>query len=144
MKISKLLITGLLTVSPLAALANPGCGVGAEVWEGQKGLFSHLLAASTNGTFGSGFSLTSGTSGCDTSKPIVAATIFIDQNMEQVAEDMAMGNGEVVLALAELLEVQEKESFMTLMQENFEQIYTSENMSAQDVMQNIQGILITA
>ena len=143
MKISKLLITGLLTVSPLAALANPGCGLGAQVFDGNKGLFSHVFAATTNQT-GDIYSMTSGTSGCDTSKPIVAATIFIDQNMEQVAEDIAMGNGEVVLALAELLEVQEKESFMTLMQENFEQIYTSENMTAQDVMQNIQGILITA
>lgn len=143
MKISKLLITGLLTVSPLAALANPGCGMGAEVFDGSKGLISHLFALTTNQT-GAAYSMTSGTSGCDTSKPIVAATIFIDQNMEQIAEDMAIGDGEVVFALAELLEVQEKEIFMTLMQDNFEQIYTSENMSAQDIMQNIQGVIVSA
>ncbi|WP_438466901.1 DUF3015 family protein [Marinomonas sp. PE14-40] len=141
MRVSKVLAIGLLALSPLSAMANPGCGIGAEVWEGQKGLFSHLFAASTNGTFGSGFSLTSGTSGCDTSKPIVAATIFIDQNMEQIAEDMAMGEGEVVFALTELLQVQEKETFINLMQENFDQIYTSDSMSAEEVMQNIQGVV---
>jgi len=143
MKLSKLMVTGLLTLSPLAALANPGCGMGAEVFDGSKGLVSHLLALTTNHT-GAAYSMTSGTSGCDTSKPIVAATIFIDQNMEQIAEDMAMGEGEVVFALSELLEIQEKDVFISLMQENFDQIYTTDSLSAEEIMQNIQGVVVAA
>lgn len=141
MKVSKILATGLLALSPLAAMANPGCGMGSQVFDGSKGLFTHLFALTTNQT-GAAYSMTSGTSGCDTSKPIVAATIFIDQNMEQIAEDMAMGDGEVVFALTELLQVQEKETFINLMQENFDQIYTSDSMTAEEVMQNIQGVVI--
>ena len=140
MRISKILATGLLALSPIAAMANPGCGMGSQVFDGSKGLFTHLFALTTNQT-GAAYSMTSGTSGCDTSKPIVAATIFIDQNMEQIAEDMAMGEGEVVFALTELLQVQEKETFINLMQENFDQIYTSDSMSAEEVMQNIQGVV---
>jgi len=143
MKVSKLLVTGLLTLSPLAALANPGCGIGSQVLDGNKGFFSHMFALTTNQT-GISYSMTSGTSGCDTSKPIVAATIFIDQNMEQMAEDMAIGDGEVVFTLAELLNVQEKEDFIALMQENFDQIYTSDSLSAEEIMQNIQGVVVAA
>ncbi len=143
MKLSKLLVTGLLTLSPLAALANPGCGIGSQVLDGSKGFFSHMFALTTNQT-GVSYSMTSGTSGCDTSKPIVAATIFIDQNMEQMAEDIAVGEGEVVFTLAELLKVQQKEDFIALMQENFDQIYTSDSLSAEEIMQNIQGVVVAA
>ncbi len=142
MKTTKLLIASAVLAAPMFASANPGCGLGSQVFEGQEGVIPHVLAATTNGTFGNQtFGMTSGTLGCDTSKPVVAAAVFINENMDEVAESMATGQGEALATLAELLNVEEKEKFAALMQENFDAIYVSENVTAEEITANIEAVM---
>ena len=65
------LVLGLLSLGSMTAHADAaggnGCGWGNMVFEGQRGLFPHLLATTTNGTSGNAtFGMTSGTNGCNT------------------------------------------------------------------------------
>jgi hypothetical protein len=48
----KLIAGAMLLGASTLAFAQPGCGVGAMIWKGQPGIAPHVLAATTNGTFG--------------------------------------------------------------------------------------------
>ena len=142
MKKVSMLVAGAALAFPMLASANPGCGLGSQVFEGQEGVFAHVLAATTNGTSGNQtFGMTSGTLGCDTSKPVVAAAVFLNDNMDQVAEDMSQGEGEALDALAELLGVSDKDAFAATTQQHFNQIFTSETATAEEVMANIESVI---
>ncbi len=142
MKKVTMVIAGAALALPMYATANPGCGLGAQVFEGKDGPVAHVLAATTNGTLGNQtFGMTSGTLGCDTSKPVVAAAVFLNDNMDQVAEDMSQGEGEALDAFAELLGVADKAAFAASTQEHFEQIFSSEASTAEDVMSNLQRLI---
>jgi hypothetical protein len=133
-----------LISTPMLAAADPGCGLGATLWEGQDGIAPHVLAATTNSTLGNQtFGMTSGTLGCDTSKPVDAVAVFVNDNMDQVAESMASGEGEALDALAALLGVEtaDRAAFNQLVQSQFGAIYTSEQVSAADVMTNLVAAL---
>lgn len=139
-KISALLASAVFV--PVVASANPGCGLGSQVFDGQEGLPSHVLAATTNGILGNQtFGMTSGTLGCDTSETIQYAAIFVNKNMEELAENMATGEGEVLLTLATLLEVESPESFAVMMQQNFAKIFTSPEVTAEEVIANIKALM---
>ncbi len=142
MKKITLLLTSVALAMPMLASANPGCGLGSQVFKDKADTISHVLAATTNGTSGNQtFGMTSGTLGCDTSKPIVAAAVFLNDNMDQVAEDMSQGQGEALDTLAELMDVSDKDAFAALTQENFSVIFSSNDVTAQNVMDNIQSVI---
>src|SRR5690606_37656860 len=100
-----------------------GCGVGSMLFEGQSGLGPHVLAATTNGLYGTNtFAMSSGTLGCDVSGTIQAhAALYIDSNMDSIAMDMARGQGEALNALSAVMGVQKEDqaAFRTAMHENF-------------------------
>lgn len=142
MKKLHLILAGALLASPLLSHANPGCGLGSQVFEGEEGLFAHVLAATTNGTSGNQtFGMTSGTLGCDVTEPVVAAAVFINENMDEIAENMANGDGEALLTLAELLEVESNSEFASLTQENFATIFSHENITAEEVVSNLHSVM---
>ena len=67
----RILIGSLLAITSLSALAEapggPNCGWGNMLFEGERGLPSHFIASTTNGTSGNAtFGMTSGTNGCST------------------------------------------------------------------------------
>lgn len=126
----------LSSVAAQVAMANPGCGLGATIFEGKTGTVNHVLAATTNGTFGNQtFGMTFGTSGCDTSKSITLAAQFINNNMDRVAVDIAVGQGESLDALMALLKIEaaEQDYFKQLVKENFASIYSSSEVTADEV-----------
>lgn len=136
----KIIIAGLLSVAPIygmAAETGPGCGWGSMVFDGSDGLASHVMAATTNGTSGNQtFGMTSGTGGCDPSKPIQKmAYNFLDSNMDKVARDMATGNGESVTTLAGLMGVPEGKTqvFIKASQDNFGKIFSRDDVRSVDV-----------
>ena len=97
----------------------------------------------TNGTSGNQtFGITSGTSGCKKTKLVMneRAQEFVASNMDQLAKEIAMGHGESVDTLAELLAVEDKEAFASALQTNYKSIYTSENVKMADVLDNIATI----
>ena len=122
---------------------NTGCGLGSMVFEGQNGLMSQTLAATTNGIFGNQtFGITSGTSNCEQYKTFAyneKVDIFVAENMDNLARDIARGQGEYVNTLAVLMEVPDvkKASFRSQLQAHFSDIYTSDKVTHSEVVQNI-------
>lgn len=136
----RILIAGLIAAAPLMAQADetgPGCGLGSMVFDGKDGVASHVLAVTTNGTSGNQtFGMTSGTLGCDVSKPVkFMAYNFLDSNIDKVARDMATGNGESLNTLAGLLGVQDsdKEIFFQASQDSFATIFSRDDVKSNEV-----------
>jgi len=136
----RIIIAGLLSFAPIygmAAETGPGCGWGSMVFDGSDGVASHVMAATTNGTSGNQtFGMTSGTGGCDPSKPIQKmAYNFLDSNMDKVARDMAVGNGESVTTLAGLMGVPQDKTplFIKASQDNFGAIFSRDDIRSVDV-----------
>ena len=113
------------------------------VFEGQNGLMSQTFAATTNGTFGNQtFGITSGTSNCEQYKTFTyneKVNTFVAENMDNLARDIARGQGEYVNTLAVLMEVPDakKASFRSQLQAHFSDIYTSDKVTHSEVVKNI-------
>ena len=113
---------------------GPGCGLGSMIFKGKSGPVNHVLAATTNGSFGNQtFAMSTGTLGCETSSAITStASVFVDDNMETVARDMAMLMN---------IEAADRETFKQTLQASFDDIYTHENISSTEVLNNMAGVL---
>jgi len=127
--------------------ANTGCGLGSIVFEGKEGLVSQTCAATFNGTFGNQtFGITTGTSNCKQYETVWAneeLNRFVADNMDNLARDIAKGNGEYLNTLAVLMEVPdgERASLYAKLQTNFSNIYTSDKVNHVDVLKNIEAVV---
>lgn len=65
---------------------------------------------------------------------------FASVNSDQLAKEIAAGNGEMVDTLATLLKVENKLAFASKLQANYGNIYTSQDMKASEVLNNISHI----
>lgn len=126
---------------------NVGCGLGTIAWEGQSGQGPQILAATTNGTFGTQtFGITSGTSGCARGgrvyRPDELAT-FIGPNMDRFVQEMAAGRGETLASAADLIgiEAADRDAFYAATQRNFSRIVPSEAVTAGDVASTLNEVL---
>jgi len=135
--------TALLTTTAFAG-ANTGCGLGNQVISNQDSVLMQVFAATTNGTSGNQtFGITSGTSGCAKPAKFVSndkANEFVAGNMDTLALDISNGQGEALKTLATLLNVSNPETFASVLQTNFDKIYTSSNVSSADVIDNIVAL----
>ena len=126
------------------ATDNTGCGLGANLI-GDKGndslvgqlAITFLNSISGNQTFG----ITSGTSNCQ--KPARFAknelNEFVVANMDNLAKDIAMGYGESLDTLAELMDIPagDRAQFNAQLQSNFSNIYSSHDIESAAVIDNI-------
>ena len=105
-------IAVLSSIQVYASDKGPGCGVGKVVFEGKKGLGSHLGASSVNGTVGytvpshQSFAMSSGVLGCDTDQTVkteLKQTFFISNNVNDLMNDISKGEGDYLFAYGELL-----------------------------------------
>jgi hypothetical protein len=130
-----------------AGQSNYGCGLGSMIFKGNDGLVSQTLAATTNGILGNQtFGITLGTSNCARFSSLVSnekINIFVADNMDSLATDIAKGNGEYLNTLAVLMEVPEKErtDFYKKLQMNFANIYTSKEVTHDQVIKNIAALM---
>ncbi|CAI4033741.1 hypothetical protein DNFV4_04183 [Nitrospira tepida] len=111
------LVLGLCIMQGGIALATnpdtgPGCGAGKVLWadfKNQKNILPQAFMATTNGSFGSGtFGISSGTSGCTNDGQVWAehkVTTFASLNFENLAQEMAQGEGQHLSSLAALMGV---------------------------------------
>jgi hypothetical protein len=145
-----LLATALLGASFSAhavAPGGPGCGWGNLIFEGKSGMPVHFLATTVNGTSGNAtFGMTSGTNGCDTSGSLTysgESLLAMNGVLEEVAQDMAMGDGEALTALSVSMGIQteDRARFNALMHDNFASIFPSQDVSAGQVMENITAVM---
>lgn len=136
--------TVLLATSAMATVNNQtGCGLGSQIIKDDSTAIMLALQATTNGTSGNQtFGISSGTSGCKKTKFAMNEQTqrFVASNMDQLSKEIAMGHGEVVSTLAELLEVEDKSAFIASLQKNYNAIYTSSNVQMADVLDNVSAI----
>lgn len=126
---------------------NTGCGLGNMIFKeiGQDSILFQALAVTTNMFLGNQtFGITSGTLGCKKPTKVVEnekVEKFVADNMDSLAQDMAMGRGESLDTLAELMGVpaEKKAEFYAALQSNFTKIYTSANVQSADVIDNVSS-----
>ena len=147
----KTLIAAVLLGSSTSALAvapgGPGCGWGNMLFDGQSGLPIHLLATLVNGTSGNAtLGMTTGTNGCDTSGALSysgKSLLAMQGVLEEIAMDMAAGEGEALTALSVSMGVaaEDRAHFNSVMHDNFSQIFPSDSVSAADVADQISAVM---
>jgi hypothetical protein len=141
----------LFMVSGAAFAAEPrdncGCGLGTLLFDGKGGLVQQIFAATTNGFLGTQtFGISSGTLGCNQPSRWVSneqLNKFVADNMDNLAKDAAMGQGEYVDTLAELMDVpgSKRAEFSQMLQDNFSNIFTEASVSHVDVIENIAHLM---
>ena len=144
----------LVSIAAVAALSSAvyanvnnqtGCGLGAVIIKDDSSAVMLALQATTNGTSGNQtFGITSGTLGCKKTKFVMneRAEEFVASNMDTLAKEIAVGHGESVDTLAELLAVEDKALFASTLQANYNAIYTSQKVEMADVLDNISQTTI--
>ncbi|MDO9118633.1 MAG: DUF3015 domain-containing protein [Nitrospira sp.] len=116
----------------LAMAANPdtgpGCGLGKLAWQNyphQKVIGVQTMEATTNGLMGNQtFGISSGTSGCTNDGKFWAqekVNVFAALNFENLAQDMAQGQGEHLTSLATLMGIPaaQQPAFFAMTQEKY-------------------------
>lgn len=136
----------LMAAGSAWADAGPGCGLGHMLWQGKTGLPAHVLAATTNGTaYNQAFALTSGTSNCDPNAQVkneYQRKVFVAANFDDLARDVAQGNGERLAVLAELSGVApaDRGAFYRTAQQQFTTLFGGEN-NADSMLVALDGLI---
>ena len=107
---------------------GPGCGLGKLAWQNyphQKVIGIQTMEATTNGLMGNQtFGISSGTSGCTNDGKFWAeekVNAFAALNFENLAQDMAQGQGEHLASLATLMGIPaaQQPAFFAMTQEKY-------------------------
>ncbi|MDC0609706.1 DUF3015 domain-containing protein [Vibrio sp.] len=146
-----LAVAALAATLPLSHFAmaddDIGCGLGTMVFDGKSGKVFKVLGATTNGTSGNQtFGITFGTLGCDGTGTIDSKqklAMFIDGNLDNLARDMAKGEGETLATLSEVWGIQDadKASFDTMAKQNFAKVFKSESVTSSEVLNNLNSVI---
>jgi len=125
---------------------STGCGLGTTVWEGQSGVGPQVLAVTTNGTSGNQtFGITSGTLGCDQNDVIASAEVrkFAAANLDNLAKDMARGDGETLASLAAAMQVEpeDKPLLFATFKSNFTRIFPTDDVTSEDVLVAMRDVM---
>ena len=138
------LALGLLMATQAMADNGPGCGLGATVFKGKKGLIPHILAGTTNGTsYNQLFGITSGTLGCSDDavvKKDKEQEVFVASNLDSLSIDMAQGNGAHLDSLASLMGCTGEVSadFARMTQEKFNTLFPSDATGTTELLQGLK------
>lgn len=145
--VSIALLASVSASSAFAAQENTGCGLGTMLFDGKSGVGPQILAVTTNGTSGNQtFGISSGTLGCTQDGVVTSSeklSMFTSSNMDNLARDMSVGHGESLETMASLMGIEEedKASFYTTAQQNFDRIFTSENVTAEEVLASLNEVM---
>lgn len=129
-----------------ARAESTGCGLGTMVFEGQSGVAPQVLAVTTNGTsFNQTFGITSGTLGCDSNDVIASAEVrqLTVANLDNLAKDMARGEGETLASLATAMEIEvdDQPVLFAAFKSNFTRIFPDENVTAEEVLVAMRNVM---
>lgn len=119
-----------------------GCGLGSVLFGNKPGLVQ-VLAATTNGTFGTQtFGITTGTSNCEETRASLTATrTFIQANREAVSKDIARGSGETISSLSTLAGCSNAGAVGAALQSNFSSIFPNAQVSDVSVSDSVVSAL---
>ncbi len=141
----KILVSAIAAIAlSTSVMASPnsqtGCGLGSVIIKDDSSAVMLALQATTNATsWNQTFGITSGTLGCKKTKLVMneRAEEFVASNMDILAKEIAVGHGESIDTLAELLNIEDKATFSASLQSNYNSIYTSQKVEMNDVLDNI-------
>lgn len=122
---------------------NAGVGIGTVLLKGKQGKVMELIATCLNGLCGNGtFAITTGTLGYKEGAVIGVniVDVYVAENMDSLANDIAKGDGEYLDTLAHLMKVENKDAFKEKLHNNFNSIYTSEDVTSKEIVANINKI----
>jgi hypothetical protein len=135
------------SASQAVAPGGPDCGWGNLMFEGDSGKIAHMGASIFNGTSGNQWiGILAGTNGCSSEgtityggKSLFALTGFMDE----VAVDIAKGEGEALDALSVVMGIEQhdRSAFGKLLQNNFNTIFPNENVESDAVIASIQEVM---
>ena len=130
---------------------GPGCGLGKLAWSdypNQQSILAEVLQSTTNGTFGAQtFGISSGTSGCTNNGTIFASekvNVFAAVNFDNLAQEMAQGQGEHLTSLATLMGIPADQHpiFFTMAQEKYTMLIQAGENPSQALIQALYQLLI--
>lgn len=148
-----IVVFSVLVMMTGAAYANTvsqdcGCGLGQEVIGDKEGIVWGVLGITLNHGLCSNqaFGITTGTLGCNNGGKIVMneqIKIFVADNMDNLATDIAAGQGESLEALAEIAQVpvEKQPTVFAALQSNFDTIYPGANITESHVSMSISEIM---
>lgn len=148
--IKQTLAAAMLITAPMGvALADNdiGCGLGTMIWEGQAGLVPKVLGATTNGTSGNQtFGISTGTLGCSSDGVVTVdarTSMFASANIDQLAAEVAAGEGETLDTLATLYEVEaaDRDTFRRTAQANYAVIFDGADVTVADVLARMEAAM---
>ena len=141
--IAALVAAGMLAVSTSAFAGNVGPGLGYLLVNDKEGMGWDLLGAFLNGIwYNQFFAISSGTWGYDKAEVAMTETNqFISDNMDALANDIAKGEGEYIDTLSTMLNVSDSVAFKASLQNNFDEIFSSSEVSAQEVASKIYSLV---
>lgn len=123
---------------------NAGCGVGTLLMETvgkpNGGWILQTTAFSTNGILSNTFTMSTGTMNCrgNINKAVsIEVYEFITANMDNLAKDIAMGQGDTINSLGSMLAVSDVDAFASRLQSNFGEIFPSANVQSDSVANKI-------
>ena len=139
----------LINIAPASALnkKNTGCGVGYMLFrDASDSTIVQTIAVSINIMSSQVLSITTGTAGCQPPRNFVGnprLNEFVAANMDNLASDMAAGQGESLDTLAELMEVPRpaRGGFYSKLQDGFGKIFTHPGIQSARVIDNIVKIV---
>ena len=140
-------VAGLVCAGQAVAEDSTGCGVGTMLFDGKSGVFPQILAVTTNGSTGNQtFGISSGTLGCDSNGTITASEkmrMFASSNMENLAKDMAAGQGESLTTMADLLGISaaDRPAFYAATKTNFDRIFPTPDVTAEQVIDSLRTVM---
>ena len=141
------LTLALLPAGQALADQDVGCGLGTMLFAGQSGLAPKVVAATTNGTSGNQtFGITFGTLGCQADGTITSReklNVFINHNLDNLARDIAKGQGETLATLAEVwgIAAQDQAAFNAAAQQNFAKIFQGNEVTSEQVISNLNEVV---
>jgi hypothetical protein len=122
-----------------------GCGLGALVFGNNNTTGPQILAATTNGLFGSQtFGITSGTSNCASGGIIKAQreqAAFAEVNFQDLKRNMATGGGEFLTSFATLLGCEDaaKPELAKMTQSKYESILPTEKTTPMEMLSGVKA-----
>lgn len=146
----KIMAVVVLSAMPFTAVLaddDIGCGLGTQVWAGQSGLIPKVLGATTNGTSGNQtFGITSGTLGCSKDGVVTAEARraqFASANLDQLAAEIAAGDGESLTTLASLYNVgaADRAAFNLLAQRHYSALFAADEVTTGDVLVALEAVM---
>jgi hypothetical protein len=129
--------------APVAYADNTGCGLGTVLFEGNTGKASEILAVTTNGLLSNqNFGITFGTLNCKPDQKITSMEVqlYASANMDKLARDMAVGEGETLDSLADLMQISaaDRAEFFALTKSSFDEIYPSPDVTTGEMLAALQ------